>query len=130
MTRLERVSEAFYAGMTGRFGSSARYPFGALCRSAVSDPASGQVGPARVGDRGVREHVHERRLFGLEGALQRGLQLAGLADQLAVAAERLDDLVVAQLRLQLRGHRIAVEELHRVLLERPDAVVAHDADDR
>jgi hypothetical protein len=53
----------------------------------------------------------------------------GRADELAVAAERLDDLVVAALGDEVGGDRVAVEELHRVLLERPDAVVAHDADD-
>jgi hypothetical protein len=46
-----------------------------------------------------------------------------------VAAERLDHLVVARLRRSSAATGVAVEELHRVLLEPPDAVVAHDADD-
>jgi hypothetical protein len=38
-------------------------------------------------------------------------------------------VVVAALGDEVGGDRVAVEELHRVLLQRPDAVVAHDADD-
>ena len=37
--------------------------------------------------------------------------------------------VVARLGPQLGRHRVAVDELHRMLLQAPDAVVAHDADD-
>ena len=51
-------------------------------------------------------------------------------DQLAAAAERGHHLVVAALRLQLGGHVVAVEQLHRVLLQPPDAVVAADHHDR
>jgi hypothetical protein len=47
-----------------------------------------------------------------------------------VPAQRLDHLVVAALGLQIGRDRVAVEELHRVLLERPDPVVAHHRDDR
>ena len=39
------------------------------------------------------------------------------------------DLVIAAARLQVGRHGVAVQELHRVLLERPDAVVPHHADD-
>ena len=46
-----------------------------------------------------------------------------------MAAERLCDLVVAGLGPELRRDRVAVEEHHRVVLERPDPVVADDADD-
>jgi hypothetical protein len=60
---------------------------------------------------------------------ERGAELPGLAHELPVAAERLDDGVVARLRGELRGDRVPVEELHRMLLERPDAVVADDPDD-
>ena len=59
-----------------------------------------------------------------------GRSSAGSSDQLAVTPERLDQLVVARLGPQLGGDRVAVEELHRVLLERPDPVVADHADDR
>ncbi len=41
-----------------------------------------------------------------------------------MAAERRRDQVIARLRPQLGDHRVAVELLHRVLLQRPDAVVA------
>ena len=51
-------------------------------------------------------------------------------DQLAGAAERRDHLVVAALRLQVGGDVVAVQRLHRVLLQAPDAVVAADHHDR
>src|SRR5918994_1667475 len=89
----------------------------------------GEICLAGIHHRGVGEHVDERRLAGGEGALQRGTQLVGPLHELTVPAERAHDLVVAALRLQVGGHRIAVQELHRVLLERPDPVVPHDADD-
>ena len=40
---------------------------------------SGEIRLARVDDRRIGEHVHERRLAGCERALQRGPQLVGLA---------------------------------------------------
>src|SRR3954471_8186876 len=55
-----------------------------------------QVGLARVRHRRVREHVHERRLPGLERALEGRAQVVGPLHQLAVPAERLDHLVIAQ----------------------------------
>ena len=53
-----------------------------------------------------------------------------MLDCLAGAAERSDDLVVARARLQFGRDVVAVDRLHRVLLERPDAVVADDHHDR
>src|SRR5262249_56253701 len=44
--------------------------------------------------------------------------------------ERGDDLVVAALWLQVRGHVITVKRLHRVLLKAPDAIVPADHDHR
>jgi hypothetical protein len=62
-------------------------------------------------------------------APRRAAQRIGLADELAVAAERLDNSVVACLGSALGEDGVTVEELHRVLLEAPDAVV-DDCDDR
>src|SRR4051794_4881058 len=88
-----------------------------------------QVRRPRIRHRRVREHVHERRATAVrERAIERTAQLAGGAHELALAAERLHHLVVARLWPQLGRDRVAVEELHRMLLERPDAVVAHDSD--
>src|SRR5215218_8571354 len=61
---------------------------------------SGQIRGARVDDRGVREDVDERGPAGREGALERRPQLAGRPHELALAAERLRDEVVAGLGLQ------------------------------
>ena len=55
--------------------------------------------------------------------------LAGLVDELAVAAERLDHLVVADAGRELGDDVVAEQRLHRVLLEPPDAVVADDRGD-
>src|SRR4029077_351402 len=88
----------------------------------------GEVGLARVDDGRVGEHVDQGGEAGGESALQRGSDVLGSLDQLAVAAERLYDLVVARSGAQLGRDGVSVEELHRVLLERPDAVVAHHAD--
>src|SRR3954451_5299634 len=97
-------------------------------RAGSARSALRQVRPAGIDDVRVGEDVDEGRGAGREGALERGLQLRRTLDQLAMATERLDDLVVARARPQLGRHRVAVEELHRVLLERPDAVVAHHRD--
>ena len=53
----------------------------------------------------------------------------GLGHELAVAAERGDDLVVADARAELGHDVVAEQRLHRVLLEAPDPVVADDRDD-
>src|SRR3954454_23752692 len=91
---------------------------------------SGEIGLPRVGDARVCEDVHERGLAACEGSFQGGLKVGRAFDEFAVAAQRLDDLVVAEARLEVGCDRVPVEELHRVLLERPDAVVAHHADNR
>ena len=54
----------------------------------------------------------------------------GPLDKLAVAAERLDHLVVAGAVPEVGRHADTQHALHRMFLERPDAVVAHHADDR
>src|SRR5207248_4018000 len=51
-------------------------------------------------------------------------------DGLTCAAEALDHTVVAAPGLEVGGDVVAVDRLHRMLLETPDAVVAHDGDDR
>src|SRR4029077_20931726 len=53
---------------------------------------------------------------------------ARVAHEDAIAADRFNQLVIAGFRPQLGRYRVAVEELHRVVLERPDAVVAHHPD--
>jgi hypothetical protein len=58
------------------------------------------------------------------------VQLGRLANQLAVAAEDLDDLVITRFGNQVGGDGVPVQVLHRVLLERPDPVVSDDRDDR
>src|SRR3954470_14765476 len=55
--------------------------------------SSGEVRAPRGGDRRVGEDVDERRSPAGERALERRTQLARLAHELTVAAERLDDLV-------------------------------------
>src|SRR6187399_2339619 len=107
-----------------RWTASTRVARAASARSALRQVRSAGIDDVRVG-----QDVDEGRSAGREGALEGGLQLPRSLDQLAVAAEGLDDLVIARARPQLGRHRVAVEELHRVLLERPDAVVAHDGDD-
>src|SRR3954471_12203134 len=97
-------------------------------RAGSARSALRQVRPAGIDDVRVGEDVDEGRRAGREGAFERGLQVGRALDQLAVAAQRLDDLVVARAGPQLGRHGVAVEELHRVLLERPDAVVAHHRD--
>src|SRR3954465_12080554 len=119
---------------SGRGTSRTTSPSGPSGRSATTARIcamgpSGQVGGPGVCDRRIRQDVDQRRLAGLERPLHGAAELRGLAHELAVAAERLDDLVVARLRPQVGGHRVSVEELHRVLLEPPDPVVAHHADD-
>src|SRR6476469_1009876 len=75
-----------------------------------------QVRLARVDDVGIGEDVDEGGQAGGERALQRRLEVAGTFHQLAVAAERGDDLVIARAGPQVGRHRVSVEELHRVLL--------------
>src|SRR4029450_7665728 len=106
--------------------SSALTFLSSLTRSSLSR----QVRRARVDDLGVGEDVDQGGPTRGEGAVERGAELAGGADQLAVPAEGGDDFVVAGLGAELGGERVAVEELHRVVLERPDPVVAHHRDDR
>src|SRR3954453_3992095 len=98
-------------------------------RAGSARSALRQVRPAGIDGVRVGEDVDEGWRAGREGAFERRLQVLRALDQLAVAAQRLDDLVVARLGPQLGRHRVAVEELHRVLLERPDAVVAHHGHD-
>src|SRR6187455_1524944 len=54
--------------------------------------------PAEPGmaDPRVAEHVHDRRLARCERALERGPDLVGCRDVLAVAADRLEHAVVAE----------------------------------
>src|SRR4051794_31462172 len=87
-----------------------------LARAASARSALRQVRAAGIDDVRVGEDVDERRGAGREGALERGLQLRGTLHQLAVAPERLHHLVVARAGPQLGRDRVAVEELHRVLL--------------
>src|SRR4051794_32997411 len=58
---------------------------------------SGEVGGAGVGDGRIGEDVDQRGAPAGEGAVERAAQFAGLADELGVAAQRLDDGVVAGL---------------------------------
>src|SRR4029077_16991412 len=94
----------------------------------AADSRSSQIRLARIDNLGVGKDVDQGRSARLEGTLESRPQLAGIAHENAVAAKRLDQLVVAGLRPQLCRDRVAVEELHRMVLERPDPVVAHDAD--
>src|SRR4051812_19217905 len=94
----------------------------------MREARSGQVRLARVDDLGVGEDVYEGRPAGGEGALERRAQLIGLADENAVATERLNHLPIWSLGPQLGGNGVPVEELHRVMLERPDSVFAHPPD--
>src|SRR6185503_18859851 len=71
--------------------------------------ALGEVRLTGVHDARVGQHVDERRLARRERALERGLQLVWLGDERAVPTEGLDELAVAQLRLELGGDRGAVE---------------------
>src|SRR5947209_1848357 len=89
--------------------------------SASANPL-GQVGRPRVGDCGVGDHVDEVRRAGGEGAVESGTEVVGTGDGLARAAERLHHLVVAAAGLQLGGNVVAVDRLHRMLLEAPDPV--------
>src|SRR5579859_5668021 len=88
-----------------------------------SPSALSEIGFARICDRRVRQHVDERRLAGRECALECRSQVIRATHELAVPAERLDELVVARPLAQLGRNRVAVEKLHRMLLETPDAVV-------
>src|SRR3954463_7575215 len=116
---MSSASMAYAARWTARTRSA---------RAASARSALRQVRAAGIDDVRVGEDVDEGRGAGREGALERGLQLRRTLDQLAMAAERLDDLVVARARPQLARHGVAVEELHRVLLEGPEPVVAHHRD--
>src|SRR5215468_1669578 len=81
---------------------------------------------ARVHHGRVCHHVDQVGHAGVEGALEGGADVGGAGDQLAGTAEGADHLVVAGLWGQVRGHVVAVEELHGVLFQPPDAVVADD----
>src|SRR5215468_1862493 len=79
----------------------------------------------------AQDHVHERGLAALGRALERGAELLRPLDELAVAAERLDDLIVARVAQQRRAR--AVPAVHAALRPHhlaPGGVVADDADDR
>src|SRR5215218_4785044 len=86
--------------------SSTRAASAASARSALR-----QVRLAGIDDVWVGEDVDQRGRAGREGAFERRPQVAGALDELAVAAERRDDLIVARAGAQLGGHRVAVEEL-------------------
>ncbi len=58
-----------------------------------------------------------------------GPMAPGCVDELAVSAERLDHLVVADARRELGHDVVAEQRLHRMLLQTPDAVVADDRGD-
>src|SRR5260370_17079398 len=60
---------------------------------------------------------------------ERGPDLLRPGDQFAGAAQRRDHLVIPALGLQVGGDVVAVERLHGMLLQPPDAVVAADHDD-
>ena len=64
------------------------------------------------------------------GLVQGGTDVGGPGHHLAATAEGFDDLVVTTPGLQVGGDVVAVDRLHRVLLESPDPVVADDGDDR
>src|SRR5919201_5803671 len=110
-----------------RHSSASTISFGG---AVVMTEVSCQDGLARIFRFRVGDDVYARRDAGVEGSFQRRLDLVGPLHQLTVAAQRLDDLVVADTRPQVGGDAAAEQVLHRVLLERPDAVVADDADDR
>src|SRR5215207_4976715 len=121
--------------------SSTRLPLAAALLSMCPDSTPGargggargylgQVRLARVDDLRIGEHIDQGGLARGEGAVEGRAQLVGAAHQLAMAAEGRNHLVVAGLGTQLGGQRVAVEEFHRVVLERPDAVVPHNGDDR
>src|SRR5205814_215988 len=80
---------------------SCRGHFGSRLRAASVYLRLGEVRAARVDDARVGEHVDQRRAAAGERALERRLELAGRPHELAVAAERLDHLVVARLGPQL-----------------------------
>src|SRR5918996_6155995 len=87
---------------------------------------SGQVRRAWVRDLGVGDDVDEGRLPRGEGPLERRSDLVGSGHVLAPAPERLHDPVVTKLRPEVGRDVVAVEGSHRMLLEAPYAVVAHD----
>src|SRR5437868_6883389 len=60
-------------------------------------PRSGQIRFAGIHHIGVREHVDERRRTGLERPRKRRLEVLWRPDELAVAAQCLDHLVIARL---------------------------------
>src|SRR3954469_20632369 len=97
-------------------------------RAGSARSALRQVRPAGIDDVRVGEDVDEGWRAGREGAFERRLQVLRALDPLPGPARRLDALAVGRAGRQLGRHRVAVEELHRVLLERPDAVVAHHRD--
>ena len=94
----------------GRSAAGSRRP-ARTARSPRPDrrDRSREVRPPRVGDGRVGEDVDERGAARRERPLERGPQLARRPDQLAVAAERLHDLVVARLRPQVGDDRVAVD---------------------
>ena len=91
-------------------------------------PGSSQIRFARVDDLGIGEDVHQGRPPRPKARSSAGRSSSGSRTRIALAAKRFDHLVVAGLRPQLGRDRVAVEELHRVVLERPDPVVAHHPD--
>ncbi len=72
--------------------------------------------------------VDQRGFLGGEGALERGLDLAGLLDQLTVPAHGRDNLVVARV-VQVNRNVLAIEGALRPHHLAPGSVVADDADD-
>src|SRR5207248_10200261 len=92
--------------------------------------ALGQIAGSWVGVGGVGEDVDQIRNACCEGAVEGGTQVGGAFDGLAGAAEGFHHVVVAAPRLQVGGDVVAVDRLHRVFLQSPDAVVADDGDDR
>src|SRR6516165_4851478 len=78
---------------------------------------SGEVAGAGVGVVGVGEDVHERRAVAGHRAVERGTELGGCRDELAVAAEVLRDPVIAGAGREIAQDVVVVELAHRVLLE-------------
>jgi len=71
----------------------------------------------------VGQHVDQVGHAGGERAAQRRGDPGRVGDQFTGSAQRGNDLVVAAARLQVGRHVIAVQGLHGVLLQPPDAVV-------
>src|SRR5260221_6269358 len=86
------------------------------------------LGRAVVDDVRVGQHVDAGSPAGGEGTLDGGANVFGPLDQLTVAAQRLDHLVVADAGREVGGGRMPQDRLLRVLDLRPLPVVADHRD--